>query len=119
MQEIPALITDLTIRMVVAALTIWLLAVLSRQTARTVRTGLADKKMLGYIALGATFGPFLGVWLSLVSVQATYVGIASTLMALTPILVLPILRWWFKEYISPRAVLGTVVALAGVAMLFL
>lgn len=112
-------ISGVMIRMTVASLTIWLLAVLSRQTTQTIRIALSDRKMLAYIALGATFGPFLGVWLSLVSVQATYVGIASTLMALTPILVLPILKWWFKEYISPRAVVGTVIALAGVAMLFM
>lgn len=114
----PAL-SGVVIRIIVATITIWLLALFSRQAKCTVQAGLADRRVLGWIALGATFGPFLGVWLSLISVQVTYVGIASTLMALTPIIVLPILKWGFKEQVSPRALFGTLVALAGVAILLL
>lgn len=112
-------ISGVVIRMIVAAGVMWLLAIFSRQAAQTVQSVLDNKRYLGYIALGALFGPFLGVWLSLVSVQATYVGIASTLMALTPIIILPVLKWGFKEHVSGRAVIGTVIALAGVAILFI
>lgn len=112
-------ISGVVIRMVVAAATIWLLALAGRQGMATLRAAWENKGALRFIVFGAIFGPFLGVWLSLVSVQATYVGIASTLMALTPILVLPVLRFWFKENVTWRAVAGTVVALAGVAVLLL
>jgi drug/metabolite transporter (DMT)-like permease len=47
------------------------------------------------------------------------VGVASTLMSLPPIFLLPIGRFVFKETISKRAVTGTIIALAGVAALFL
>ncbi len=59
------------------------------------------------------------MWLSLIAVQKTEVGVASTLMALPPVFLLPIGRFFFKESIGYQAVLGTIVAVAGVAMLFL
>ncbi len=68
---------------------------------------------------GAFFGPFLGVTLSLVAVKYTHAGVAMTIMATTPILVLPYVVWIYKEKVSLRAVLGALVAVAGVAMLCL
>jgi drug/metabolite transporter (DMT)-like permease len=47
------------------------------------------------------------------------VGIASTLMALPPVFVLPLSRWVFKERTSVQAVFGTCVAIGGVAIIFL
>jgi drug/metabolite transporter (DMT)-like permease len=74
---------------------------------------------MGYLSGGVIFGPFLGVWLSLVAVQHTYVGIASTLMALPPIILIPLSHWVLKEKITLGAVIGTIIAIAGVAILFL
>ena len=68
---------------------------------------------------GSFTGPFLGVSLSLVALSAASVGVASTLMALMPVFLLPISRFVFKEKITLRAVLGTALAVAGVAVLFL
>lgn len=68
---------------------------------------------------GATFGPVIGVYLSLVAFQFTEVGIASTLIAMLPIFLLPISHFYFKEHITARAILGTIIAIAGVAILFL
>jgi drug/metabolite transporter (DMT)-like permease len=53
----------------------------------------------------------------LVAVQLTFVGIASTLMALTPIIILPISKWVFKEQVTRRAVIGTLVCLVGVVVI--
>jgi drug/metabolite transporter (DMT)-like permease len=47
------------------------------------------------------------------------VGVASTLMALTPVIILPISHFVFKEKIGWQAMLGTALAIAGVAVLFL
>jgi drug/metabolite transporter (DMT)-like permease len=49
----------------------------------------------------------------------THVGIASTLMALSPIMVIPLPHLFFQERVSPRSVAGTIIALAGVAIIFL
>ena len=71
------------------------------------------------IAAGAFIGPFIGVWLSLYAIQTTKVGIASTLMALTPIFHLPISRFYLHEDIDTKAIFGTIMALSGVAIIFL
>jgi drug/metabolite transporter (DMT)-like permease len=73
-----------------------------------------------WATLGATFlGPVFGVWLSLVAVRLTKTGIAATLMATTPVLVLPLLIFLQKEKVSRRAAAGALVAVAGVGVLFL
>jgi len=68
---------------------------------------------------GAVTGPFIGVTLSLLALQLTSVGIASTLMALPPIFLLPLSHFVFKERIGTRAVAGTALAVVGVALIFL
>jgi len=72
---------------------------------------------MAYAALGACFGPFLGVSFSLVAVKYTYIGVAATIIALVPVLVIPVVIVVYRERVSPRAVLGAVLALAGVALL--
>jgi drug/metabolite transporter (DMT)-like permease len=68
---------------------------------------------------GALFGPIVGVSLSLLAVQRAEVGIASTLMALPPVFLLPISAVVFKERYGWGVVAGTFIAIAGVAILFL
>ena len=106
------------IRMVVAAGVIWLLTLAQGQVGATW-PALRDKKVRLFIAGGALTGPFIGVWLSMVAVQRTHVGIASTLMALSPIIIIPLVHWVFHEKITPRAVADTVIALAGATIIFL
>ncbi len=81
--------------------------------------GLKDRKALLEISAGALTGPVLGVTLSLVAIAHTHIGVASTLMSLTPVLLLPVSHFLFKERITSRAIVGTLVALLGVVMLFL
>jgi drug/metabolite transporter (DMT)-like permease len=67
---------------------------------------------------GAVSGPFVGVWLSLIAARYTDVGVAATLMATTPVLIIPLVMFTEGYRPSLRAVLGAVVAIAGVALLF-
>jgi drug/metabolite transporter (DMT)-like permease len=107
------------IRMATAAIIMWVLALVQGQALATIKRVQHHRQALSLILGGAFFGPFLGVWLSLVAVQRAKVGIASTLMSLSPIVLLPISYFVFKERINLSKVLGTIVALSGVAMLFL
>lgn len=68
---------------------------------------------------GAFAGPFVGVTLSMVALSRAQLGVASTLMALPPILLLPLSAAIFRERVSIRAVVGTIIAVGGVASLFL
>jgi drug/metabolite transporter (DMT)-like permease len=115
--EFPSLSAAL-IRMVTAVIVIWAFT-LAQGRARTVWRALGDRKALVPIVGGALTGPFAGVWLSMVAVQRAPVGIASTLMAMSPIMLIPLSRWAFRERVSPRAVASTAVALVGAAIIFL
>lgn len=71
------------------------------------------------ITLGAFFGPFLGVSFSLLAVQHTAAGIAATLMAITPVLIIAPSVIIFKEKVNWKEILGAVVTVGGVALFFL
>lgn len=105
-------------RVTFAALAIWLLAAAQGEVRLTL-AALRDRRIFAWILGGALVGPVLGMTLSLVAVQLSHVGIASTLMALSPIVMLPLGYGVFDERITFRAVAGTLVAMAGVGMIFL
>lgn len=84
-----------------------------------VFASLKDRGAMARTSLGAFFGPFLGVSLSLVALKYTQAGVAATIMALTPVMIIPPAMIVFKEHVSVRAVLGALVAVAGTALLFL
>ena len=78
-----------------------------------------DRTAMARTGLGAFFGPFLGVSLSLMAVQLTEAGVAATLMSLTPVMIILPSALVFGDHITPRSVAGAVVAVAGCALLFL
>ena len=107
------------IRMLAAASTIWIYALLRKQGKETTHQLTAHPRAILFILGGSIFGPLIGVSFSLLAVQQTEVGIASTLIALTPIFMLPIGAVIFREKFGWQAVAGTLLAITGVAMLFL
>lgn len=82
-----------------------------------VGAGLRDGRALLYTSLGAIFGPFIGVSLSLLSLHYLSSGVASTFFALVPVCIIPFSVYLHKEYVSMRAVLGACIAVLGVSML--
>jgi drug/metabolite transporter (DMT)-like permease len=116
--DFPA-ISGTLIRMLAAMVFIWLITIFMRQTQQTLQKVFTSSTLVLNIFAGSFVGPFIGVWLSQIAIQKTYVGIASTLMALTPVFLLPVAKWYYKENVSWRAVFGTVIALVGVAIIFL
>ncbi len=106
------------IRMFAAVAALWVVALFQHQAVNTVDTIRRQPAALGWVAFGAFFGPVIGVSASLLAVQYTEIGVASTLMALPPIFMLPISYFIFKERFGWQAVVGTLVAMAGVALLF-
>jgi drug/metabolite transporter (DMT)-like permease len=84
-----------------------------------LREALHDRKGLAVATATTIFGPFVGVGFSLMAVQYTAAGIASTLMAMTPIIILLPSYWLFHERITWRAVIGAVISVIGVSLFFL
>jgi drug/metabolite transporter (DMT)-like permease len=80
---------------------------------------LKDLKAMKIMTLGSFTGPFLGVSFSLLAVQHTDTGIAATLMALTPVLIIPPALLMKKEKIKALEIVGAIVSVTGVALFFL
>jgi len=86
---------------------------------RRMPAAVADRRAMGFTFVGAFFGPFLGVSLSLVSVQLIPTGVAASLMATTPVLIIPVVVLMGREKVGLGGVAGALLAVAGVALLFL
>ena len=78
-----------------------------------------DLKAMKFMTLGSFTGPFLGVSFSLLAVQHTDTGVAATLMALTPVMIIPPAILLNKERIKIIEIIGAVISIGGVALFFL
>ncbi len=84
-----------------------------------LRKAVHNRVGMRFTALTTLFGPFIGVSLSLMAVQYARAGIASTLMALTPVLILFPYALIYKQKITPKEILGVCISMTGVALFFL
>lgn len=84
-----------------------------------LRAAVKNKEGMSSVALLTVFGPVLGVSLSLMAVRYTNAGVASTLMALSPVLILIPYAFIFKQKIKFKELIGVAVTMAGVALFFL
>jgi drug/metabolite transporter (DMT)-like permease len=107
------------IRMLAATIAFWAITLIQGQAGETIEAVRLHPAALKLLALGALVGPVLGVSASLLAVQYAPIGVASTLMALPPVFLLPIGYVIFKERFGWQTVAGTCVALIGVGLLFL
>ena len=113
----PALSANV-IRMTAAFFALWVVTIIQGQVISTIQQAKGQRFGMLYILGGSFFGPLIGVSLSLFAIQNTNLGIASTIIALPPIVLLPVGHFVFKETITWRAVAGTILAVSGVGILF-
>lgn len=94
-------------------------AMMTKRYKNPFQMFIENKKAFQLTALGSILGPFLGISFSLIAIKYTNVGIAATIMAIVPILMLPLVRIVYKEKLSWRSIIGAFIAVGGVALLFL
>jgi drug/metabolite transporter (DMT)-like permease len=104
---------------VIAACAAWLLVFAFSNRWSALFLALRNASAMRFTAIGALFGPVLGVGLSLYAVQHANTGVAASIMSITPILIIPITVFVYRERVGWGSVLGTCVAVAGVVVLFL
>ena len=90
-----------------------------KEGLRPLREALHDQVDMTAAATTTIFGPFVGVGFSLMAVQYTGAGIASTLMALTPIIIILPSYWLFRQPITLKGVIGALISVVGVSLFFL
>jgi drug/metabolite transporter (DMT)-like permease len=110
-------LTATLIRMITAFVASFFLMFFRNQTSTVVRA-FHNKKAMLLISLGSIVGPFLGVWLSMVSIKYAQTGIGATIMSTTPILIIPFSIMFHKEKPSWRSITGTIIAVSGIGILF-
>lgn len=97
----------------------FLLVITAMKRWGKVKASLSDVRGLSLTSLGAFFGPFIGVGLSLVALQHIPVGVAATLMSTMPVFILAPSVLVFKEKLNFREVIGAFVAVGGILVFFL
>jgi len=103
------------IRMIAGLMPVLLLSLL-RKRSKPVDPGHRRRAMI-YLGIGAFLGPSLGVWLSLVALQAKSTGVAAALLSLAPIMVIPMVRLIDGERVGPLGILGAGMATFGTVLL--
>ena len=96
-----------------------MLRLINHDSRQQLHHALHDRRAM-WCVLGSTiFGPFIGVSLSLLATQYTSAGIAQTLFALTPVLIIAPAAWLFHQRVRPREVVGAAISVAGAALFFI
>jgi drug/metabolite transporter (DMT)-like permease len=85
---------------------------------RNVGAAVKNVSAIKRIGLGSIFGPFLGVSFSLFAVQHANAGIASTIMSIVPILIIPASILFLHQKVTIKEIIGAIISVTGVALLF-
>ena len=115
------------IRMIAGAVTIVIMAccagALGRRIGSPPEPRVEDRPRpaiaIGAIGIGTILGPVLGIFFFLYSAALIEVAITATIVAVTPIAILPFNRFIEGTRLSKRAILGSFVGVAGVIILAL
>lgn len=106
------------IRTTAGIVVLWGLIVMQGKMRSTVMLVKDDRKILTQLSIAATSGPVIAGTLLLLSLQFIPVGVSTTLSHTTAIILIPISYVVFKEKITLRAIVGTGIAIIGIAILF-
>jgi drug/metabolite transporter (DMT)-like permease len=104
------------IRITAGMIALWAFIALQ---GRARATATIDRGVLLQLAGAALTGPVAAGSLLLLSFQFIPVGVSTTLSHTTSIMLIPVGYFVFKERITARAVLGTVITIVGIAILFI
>lgn len=103
----------------IAGFACFLITVLATNRGKQTLSKVYDRKTMSMVVLAVVFGPFLGVGFSLMAVQLAKVGVAQTLMSLTPILIIIPSYWLFRQPVTVKSVVGACVSVLGASLFFL
>lgn len=103
---------------IVAGFAGFALIILLGSQFRPVLAAFSNRKAMFGITSGSFFGPFLGVSFSLLAIQHTTTGVAATLMAIVPILIIPPAAIVFKQKVSLMDYIGALISVGGVVLFF-
>ncbi|WP_320127550.1 DMT family transporter [uncultured Sphaerochaeta sp.] len=92
---------------------------LIKRNAKSQFKAFRDPKRFGLLFLAAIVGPVLGMTLQMKAFTLAPVGIVTTLVQISPILLLPVDKFIFHKKLTTSSIIGTFVSIGGIAILFL
>jgi drug/metabolite transporter (DMT)-like permease len=107
------------IRITVSIIAVWAVIAYQRNIRATAARFMNDGTLLFQLTVAAISGPVIAGSLLLFSFQHISVGVSTTLSHTTAIMLIPIGYFVFKERITVRAIIGTIVTIIGIAVLFI
>ena len=110
--------TSTFIRAITGMIGFTLVMLMTKQTRKVVRAT-HDRRSMLVMAGAVIFGPFVGVSLSLMATLYTNPGIAQTIMAITPVLILWPSYLLYHQKVTAREVIGAFVSVIGVSLFFI
>lgn len=105
------------VRLVAGVLVLLIWLGFQRPTRPELRL-LRSRRLLTTITGTAFASTYLGIWLQQLSLKYAATGVAQALSTTSPLFVIPIAAIWLGEKVNLRAILGVLIALAGVWFLF-
>jgi drug/metabolite transporter (DMT)-like permease len=84
---------------------------------RQIGRSMLHRRAMLIAAFGSFVGPFLGVAANMKALELCTPGVVSTIINTTPVLILPFVIFVYKEKVSPRAAIGAMISVLGVALL--
>jgi len=114
MQAVPAAF----FRMMTAGAMVWIWSAMTGKLDN-IQPVLRNRSALRPLVIASLLGPVTGVSLVLFAYRTTEAGVVATLSTLYPLFVVPVV--WLRGDGTPsvRTIAGTVIAMAGVAMIFM
>jgi len=107
-----------TLRVGAATVMLWVIPVFQGRGAYgRLIAPMADKPLLIRIAIGTLFGPYLGMLTYVAAFRHLEAGLVSSLVALSPLVILPLSVYRHRAKVGPATIAAAVAAVAGVALI--
>lgn len=105
------------VRLIAGTAGLLVLVLIRREFGATLRP-LTHLSTARWVVIATLLGTYLGIWLQVTGLRYATAGVAATLSSTSPIFVLPLAHYFLKEHISPRSIWGAILAVGGIALLF-
>ena len=104
---------------IISGITGFLILITFFKRWKSILAAVSNAKGMSGITIGAFFGPFLGVSFSLLSIKYTETGIASTIMAIVPVLIIAPAIIFLKQKVTVIEIFGAIISVFGVILFFI
>jgi drug/metabolite transporter (DMT)-like permease len=105
-----------SVRVVSAAIINCLIALCCGILFKSIKS-IKSPGVMSRIVFAVLSGPVIGMFFYVSAFKYSYAGVVTTLSSLSPIMILPIIAFRYRVRIRKEAIIGTLIAIAGVAVM--